>query len=241
MESPLKHKSAMGTVIDHLMSRHRVTVMQAFTDANGVAHQAGESGLILQMGLEWHTQEIWIEWERDGAIERMTFRLDARDGPRSGTMREFFELGDYVPLPRAATPRRKITPPPAPAGVIADSSRYEEAVERVAALAAYRRFEEAETQILQITGWPCEYGWRVKDMAHQLTGMAAGHVEDADPTVYLWLKGWATHAWYMWGSGATSGGEGAAFAVEIRAGEKVLAELDQRRKDIGLPMGATSS
>ena len=232
----------MGTVIDHLMSRHRVTVTQAFTDANGVAHHAGESGLILQMGMEWPTQEIWIDWERVGTIERMTFRLDARDGPRSGAMREFFELGAFVPLPRAAPPPRILSPPPpVPAGVIADPSRYEEAVERVAVLADYRRFEEAETQILQITGWPCEFGWRVKDMAHQLTGMAAAHVEDRDPTIYVWLRGWAIHAWSMWGSGATSGGEGAAFAVEIRAGEKVLAELDQRRKEIGLPMDVASS
>ena len=45
----------------------------------------------------------------------------------------------------------------------------------------------------------------------------------------------------LWGSGATSGGEGAAFAVEIRAGEKVLAEFDQRRKEIGLPMDVAPS
>ena len=93
----------MGTVIDHLMSRHRVIVTQGFTDANGVTHRAGESGLILQMGWEWPTQEIWIEWERDGAIERMTFRLDAREGPRSGAMHQFFEMGDYVPLAAVAT------------------------------------------------------------------------------------------------------------------------------------------
>ena len=234
----------MGTVIDHLMSGHRITVIQSFTDANGADHRAGEVGVIRQMGLEWQAQEIWIQWERENVMEKMTFRLDAREGPRSGAMREFFELGEYVPQPRpsGSSSTRPRDPMPAPAeGVIADPSRYDDAVVRVAALAAHRRFDEAETQILQITGWPCEFGWRVKDMAHQLTGMAAAHLEDVDPTIYLWLKGWAIHAWYMWGSGATSGGEGAAFAVEIRAGEKVLAEFDDRRKRSGLRMEAYSA
>jgi hypothetical protein len=232
----------MGTVIDHLMSGHRITVIKAFTDARGVDHRAGEAGVIQQMGLDW-PEEIWIDWERDGAKERMTFRLDAREGPRNGAMREFFELGEYVPKPCSAPPRQQrepALPKEAPPGVITDPSRYEEAVERVAALAAHRRFEEAETQVLQMAGWPCEFGWRIKEMAHHLTGMAAAHVEAADPTVYLWLRNWAVHAWYMWGSGATSGGEGAAYAVEIRAGEKVLAELDKRRVDAGLRMNEAS-
>jgi hypothetical protein len=233
----------MGTVIDHLMSGHRITVTRAFTDARGVAHPIGESGVIRQMGVDW-PEEIWIEWERGGAIERMIFRLDARQGPRSGAMRDFFELGDYVPLPRTmpspSEPAEPALPDEVLPGVISDQSRYEEAVQRVAALAAHRRFEEAEAQILQITGWPCEFGWRIKEMAHHLTSMAAAHVEASDPTVYLWLRGWAVHAWYMWGSGATSGGEGAAYAVEIRAGEKVLSDLDKRRERAGLRMDKMS-
>jgi hypothetical protein len=234
---------SMGTVIDHLMSGYRITVIKAFTDARGVAHVPGEFGVIRQMGLEW-PEEIWIEWEQDGANERMLFRLDAREGPRSGAMREFFERGDYVPQPRPAVEsssrREPELPKDVPPGLISDPSRYEEAVERVAALAAHRRFEEAEKQILQITGWPSEFGWRCKEMAQYLTGMAAAHVEAADPTVYVWLRGWAVHAWYMWGSGATSGGEGAAYAVEIRAGEKILADLDKRRQSAGLRMNEAS-
>jgi hypothetical protein len=227
----------MGAVIDHLMSGHRVTVIKAFKDADGVEHQVGESGVILKMGLEW-PKEIWIEWEHEGAKERMVFRLDAKEGPRNGAMREFFELGEYVPQPRPAAvsslPREPELPKDAPPDLITDPSRYDEAVQRVAVLASHRRFEEAERQILQITGWPGEFGWRVREMADHLTGMAAEHVGETDPATYIWLRGWAVQAWYMWGSGATSGGEGAAYAVEIRAGEKVLADLDKRRKSAGL-------
>ena len=229
----------MGTVIDHLMSRHRVTVLKGFVDAKGNEHAIGESGMILQMGLEWNAQEIWIEWEREGTTERMTFRLDARQGPRSGAMREFFEMGEYIPLPQVIPdPAVKLREARAlletSPDLITDSARYEDAVQRVAALAADRRFEEAEKQILKITGWPSEFGWRIREMADYLTGMAASHVNDPDPTVYTWLRGWAVHAWYMWGSGATSGGEGAAYAVEIRAGERVLADLDKQRMSAGL-------
>ena len=229
----------MGTVIDHLMSRHRVTVLKGFADARGVEHAAGESGVILQMGMEWNEKEIWIEWERAGTTERMTFRLDAREGPRSGAMREFFEMGEYIPLPRVipdpAVRRREAralleTSPE----LITDPARYGDAVDRVAALAADRRFEDAEKQILQITGWPSEFGWRVREMADYLTGMTASHVDDPDPTVYVWLRGWAVSAWYMWGSGATSGGEGTAYGVEIRAGERGLADLDKHRLSAGL-------
>jgi hypothetical protein len=101
----------MGTVIDHLIADHKVRVIQAFCDANGCAHKAGESGIIRQMGLDWPRQEIWIEWERDGVREKMLFRLDARQGPRSGAMREYFELGDFAPLPRPA-PAPPAPPPP---------------------------------------------------------------------------------------------------------------------------------
>src|SRR5262245_35419190 len=107
----------MGTVIDHLMSNYRITVLKDFTDARGVEHRAGESGVIRQMGLEW-PEEIWIEWERDGATEKMSFRLDARTGPRNGGMREFFELGEYAPQPRPLV----VPPPPVEAELPKDVS-----------------------------------------------------------------------------------------------------------------------
>ena len=87
----------MGTVIDHLMSGHRITVIKAFADAKGVEHRAGESGVIQQMGLEWPDRKYGSSGNVKVKSERMTFRLDARHGPRSGAMREFFELGEYVP------------------------------------------------------------------------------------------------------------------------------------------------
>jgi hypothetical protein len=224
-------------VIDHLMSEHQVRVIQSFSDANSVAHQAGESGVIRQMGLDWPQKQLWIEWERNGAREKMVFHLDARQGPRSGAMREFFELGDFVPTPRPAPPPPR---PPSPRDVnerlISDETQYEAAVRRVWLGAADRRFDEAKSQIFEINGW-LTVNWRIKEMAQHLTAMAAAHVEDTDPTVYVWVKDWATQVWYMWGSGATSGGEGAAFAREIEAGEKILAELDKRRERAGLQLG----
>jgi hypothetical protein len=233
----------MATVIDHLMAHHQVTIVQAFSDANGIAHRAGETGIIRDMGLDWPRQQIWIDWERDGTREKMVFRLDAKKGPRNGGMREFFELGDYQPPPRP-----KPAPPPPPTlptqeapDRISDEEGYNATVQRVRGFAAYRRFDEAHSETLKATDWLASHGWRIDEMAQHLTAMAAEHVEDDDPAVYLWLKQQATFVWYMWGSGATSGGEGAAFGRQIQAWEKALAELDRRRQSAGLRMNGPST
>ena len=232
----------MATVIDHLMAHHHVTIIQAFSDANGVAHSAGETGIIREMGLDWPQQQIWIDWERNGTREKMVFRLDAKKGPRNGGMREFFELGDYRPPPRPKpAPPTPPTLPTQKAPEISDEEGCLAIVQRVHGFAAHRRFDDAHSETLKVTDWLAKRGWRVYEMAQHLTAMAGEHVEDDDPTVYLWLKEQATFVWYMWGSGATSGGEGAAFSVEIRAGEKALAELDRRRESAGLRMNGPST
>ena len=63
----------MGCVIDHLSSDHLVRVIR-------------------RIYLDHAAREIVIEWERSGAgdtREAMHFRLDAREGPRNGAMKEY--------------------------------------------------------------------------------------------------------------------------------------------------------
>ncbi len=87
----------MGLVIDHLSVDHRIRVLRDFTDVRGERHRTGESGVIRKMDLDWGRQECFIEWEREGKSETMTFALMAKDGPRNGHMREYFEIGDREP------------------------------------------------------------------------------------------------------------------------------------------------
>ena len=77
----------MACTIDHLRVDHRLEIISDFTDARGVRHRAGESGVLRRMELDWPRQEIEIEWEREDAREKMFFSLAAKQGPRNGAMR----------------------------------------------------------------------------------------------------------------------------------------------------------
>ncbi|MBL0172017.1 MAG: hypothetical protein IPP90_15095 [Gemmatimonadaceae bacterium] len=107
----------MAATIDHLRSDHAVRVLRDFTDARGTPHRAGETGIIRGMGLDTAHMEIWIEWEHNGALDRMRFALSSTIGPGNGRMREYFELGDVdpgeVPVPPPA-PQRAVEPAPRP-------------------------------------------------------------------------------------------------------------------------------
>ena len=80
----------MSATIDHLTAHHRVNVLRDFTDARGVAVSAGATGVIKTMDLDLKAMEFTIDWERDGRIERLTFSLTAKEGPRNGHMRGWF-------------------------------------------------------------------------------------------------------------------------------------------------------
>lgn len=93
--------------IDHLRVDHRITVIAAFTDAVGTIMRAGESGVIRNMTWDQLRDEIHIEIERDAGRVQLTFSLKTKTGPRNGHMREFFEVGDYAPVPGSAPPPRR--------------------------------------------------------------------------------------------------------------------------------------
>ncbi len=86
----------MAATIDHLRSDHHVRVLKDFTDARGVTHGEGAVGIIRAMGLDTARMELWIDWEQEGADERLYFPLRATTGPGNGRMREYFAMGDEV-------------------------------------------------------------------------------------------------------------------------------------------------
>lgn len=93
--------------IDHLRVDYRVTVLREFTDATGTTMNANETGVIRNMTLDQVRWEIHIEIERDAELVRLMFPLRAESGPRNGHMREFFEMGEYAPVPGSEPVRRE--------------------------------------------------------------------------------------------------------------------------------------
>lgn len=95
----------MAMTIDHLRPDHGVCVLRDFTDARGHSHSAGATGIVRRMGLDWAQRELWIDWEHNGAPERLHFALDSTTGPGNGRMREYFEVGAYDPGTTLPAPR----------------------------------------------------------------------------------------------------------------------------------------
>jgi hypothetical protein len=223
----------MGCMIDHLQADHRVRVLREFSDVHGMRHGAGESGIIRTMDLDWGRQEIVIEWERNGTTEKLVFALAAKEGPRNGHMREFFEMNEHVPLPKArASAAQRMAPaepPPLVEGPVTDTAQTRDALARISALAAHGRLDEAETQIRIVLDGQDPFGGRLQQLAEKMVGIAVAHAGEPDRTVFDWARQRAIDLWYAWGSGATSGGEGAARMVYISAAEERLAECERPR------------
>jgi len=222
----------MAATIDHLSVDHRITVLRDFVDARGVRRRAGESGVIVAIQLDWKTHDVVIEWRRGEQHESMTFALAAKDGPRNGHMREYFELGEYVPPP---APNRTFVPelglvssgpmqlPALARDLVRGPGRRDEALDRVWALAGRRRFAEAEEQLRALDGA------HAPTSAAALTAIAERHAFDQDADVYEWLRDRALRLWFSWGAEATSGGDGAARMLEIQPALDRFTRLDRWR------------
>ena len=179
-------------------------------------------------------QELSLEWECEGEREKLYFTLAAKDGPRSGRMRDYFALGERVPLPREdpmERHRREVAAriPTVAGDLVTDVKRYDDAVTRVWALAAQHRFEEAEAQLGLILAAPDPHDGRLEQLAGDIVGIAIAHVYDLDRSVFEWAKNRGVGLWYAWGSNASAGGEGAVRGNRIRDAEEYLASFESRR------------
>ena len=90
----------MSTTIDHLRIDHRVTVLRDFVDTSGGSMQTGDTGILRRLSFDQLTELIKLEIETEAGLLALTFDLRAKDGPRNGHMREFFEVGEDVSVPR---------------------------------------------------------------------------------------------------------------------------------------------
>lgn len=219
----------MGMTIDHLCRDLRIRVVRGFVDLNGVRQEPGVVGTIRELGWDMLKREITIDWDVGGRREQMRFPLRSEDAPGNGTMRQFFEsLGDEPPPP-GTRPRISRAPlSEKPPGLrssrkLPKTASDGEILQRAWALAALGRFKEADEQFAEVSQ-PTD-----QDPARYLTRAAEIHADDPDPATYEWLKDHALDLWYMWGSTATSGGEGAAMAPHIHEARDRFQEIDRLR------------
>lgn len=83
-----------------------MTVLRDFTDAKGVAMRAGGGGVLREISYDQLKDELHLGIHREARTVALVFALKVKEGPRNGHMQEFFELGDYVPVPRIEAVRR---------------------------------------------------------------------------------------------------------------------------------------
>ncbi len=220
----------MGCTIDHLSADHEIRIIRDFTDAHRIRHRAGESGVIRAIDLNWPAQQIALTWERDGSRETMHFSLSAKTGPRNGAMSDYFERGDYRPVPppspkEKATAQWAKTPEPAKK-LVTDPEQWGAAIDRIGSLVARRRFDEANEQIAVVTKDSGPANWRLEQMAEDLGALAVS-AAPFDREIYVWLRDRSINFLHAWGSCATSGGEGAVCMLTINKWKDRFAQFER--------------
>jgi len=203
----------MATTIDHLRVDHRISVLRDVTDADGVTLRAGEGGVLRRQSFNPIRLEIQLEIEREGGSVTLRFKCKTTSGPRIGHMKEYFELGEYVPVPGserirpAPPPQTMIIPAPQKQSALASGSKWwreARSTEGPDRLEAEEERIQREAQHIGGAGSVAEmYAQRMR--AFQAAGNEARAVA-AFKLAVDWMWTYASHA--------TSGGEGAALSLQ---------------------------
>ncbi|MES2625409.1 MAG: hypothetical protein V4628_09030 [Pseudomonadota bacterium] len=207
----------MTTTIDNLRVDHQVTILRDFTDAAGVSLCAGESAIVRRLSFDQIRLEIHIELESNAgkAVQKIAllFSATAQSGPRNGHMREYFELGNYAPVPgtepvrRAVETQRINVPPPVVATVQESNSDWWRAAHNTD---GPDRLEALENAMLKATPVVGVCGSIAEMYAQRMRAFrSAGNETRAIAAFKLAIDWMTTNA-----SQATSGGEGTALSRE---------------------------
>ena len=203
----------MSATIDHLRVDHRVTVLRDFTDATGITLRAGETGILRGLSFDQIRREIHIDLECESGKVGLTFLLKAETGPRNGHMREYFEMGEDVSVPRIIaafrdpSDRTMIVPPPQDRSMEPCHSSWSRAAQDINGPDQLKDVEEAMRKAIAHIGVAAS----IAEMYAQRMRMfqRAGNKPRAIAAFRLALDWMGTYA-----SWATSGGEGVALSYE---------------------------
>lgn len=205
----------MATTIDNLRVDHRVTVLRDFTDAKGETLHAGQTGILRELTFDQIRLEIYLGLEMEDRNATLIFPLNAKKGPRNGHMQEFFERGEYVPVPgsepvlRDPATHRMIVPPPEKAAPSprADAQGWQA---KAQSLEGPDRLKDVEEEIQR--AYP-HIGAAASVAEMYARRMRAFQRAGNEPRAVAAFK-LAVQWMYTYASWATSGGEGAALSYE---------------------------
>ena len=203
----------MSATIDHLRVDHRVTVLRDFTDATGITLRAGETGILRGLSFDQIQREIHLDLECESGKVGLTFPLGAETGPRNGHMREYFEMGEDVSVPRILaafrdpSDRTMIVPPAQDRSMEPTQSSWSHAAQDMEGPDQLKDVEEAMRRAFPHIGVAASiaemYAQRMRAFRR------AGNEPRAVAAFKLAVDWMGTYA-----SWATSGGEGVALSYE---------------------------
>lgn len=214
----------MATTIDNLSVDHHITVLGDFTDAKGVTLRAGQTGILRELIFDQIRLEIIIGIEMEHRNVVLLFPLAAKTGPRNGHMREYFEVGDYAPLPRSEpirqypSVRRMIVPPPEKSSAPSPSKSDWESKARN--LDGPDRLEDVEAEIQRAYPHIGAAASVAEMYARRMRAFQRAGNEPRAVAAFKLAADWIS----TYASWATSGGEGAALSYER---DKFIAGLVQ--------------
>ena len=204
----------MSATIDHLRIDHRVTVLRDFTDAAGITMRTGETGILRAQSFDQIRREIHLEIDRASGKVPLTFSANAKTGPGNGRMREYFEMGEDVSIPRIIPAfhdqslREMIVPPPETIPGPRNDSAWDRAANSTEGPDQLKDVEEEMRKAFPHIGAASSiaeiYAQRMRAFQR------AGNEPRAIAAFKLAVDWMATYA-----SWATSGGEGAALSLEL--------------------------
>ncbi len=198
----------MATTVDHLGSDQRIRVLKDFTDGAAQAFRAGETGLIRHIHLDQRTWVCTIELDQSGAIRPIVLHNTlTANGPRSGNLREYFEVLGYEYEQAPKGPRAPVKPDgPAwylHALVLEEQNELEKAEQLI-------RDSVPDLHFAIVVAEMYRHRWQRLRYLGDLEGANAAREQSR------------SYAWFL-ASQATSGGEGAALSRER---DRFLATLE---------------
>ena len=224
-------------------SHRRITVIAPFTDTAGVRHEVGATGVLMSTDCDLiaMTAVLHVGLD-DGTTMDIPVDLRAKDAPGNGTMSRFFEVGDYEMAVCERQRRREewLKPlelpelPPMPKTAALDKwdeNHYRQLMDRAIALAARREFGQAEEMMLKVSNLPYAHSHQSVSIASDLESYARPYARPAEADIFEWIYGQAISYWYSWAGGATIGGEGAAFMMQVNDATARREDLRRRIKE----------